>query len=62
MELVRQINDLNLKSNIDKISKALELVRDSGFEIKKLNNFTFDKISYQMLIAVNSHSKNLARR
>jgi hypothetical protein len=48
-EFIDKINDIVLKNTIDKINKSMELMKRSNFDVKKLSNFPFNKLSLQIL-------------
>ena len=47
-ELKKLLNDRVEENNFKKISLALDIMSTSGFNLKNLSNFNFDKIYYQI--------------
>jgi len=48
-EFIDKINDIVLKNTIEKINKSVELMKRSHYDVKKLSNFQFNKLSLQIL-------------
>jgi hypothetical protein len=49
---INNINQIVLKETIDKITDTVNMMAKSGYNLKKLTNFPFDKISTQLLVNV----------
>jgi hypothetical protein len=49
---LKALEDEILNENIDRISNSLNMLKEAGFDIRALNTFPFDKISFEMLIMV----------
>ena len=49
---LNSLNQIALKESIDKITETVNMMAKSGYNLKKLTNFPFDKISTQILVNV----------
>jgi nucleoside diphosphate kinase len=47
-DFLKAIEEEVLNENIEKISYALDIYKKAGFNVKALNSFSFDKLSFQM--------------
>jgi hypothetical protein len=56
VSFINNMNQIVLKQSIDTITDTVNMMAKSGYNLKKLVNFPFDKISSQLLVNVIFHN------